>query len=190
MATGAGPLAARHPRLVTPVDSAVASVALMPALRLGTAAFRAGEISPEISWSTRSIQPNTNKVTVAQTSPRMANHVMCQINANPVTTAKKAVTKPLGLRGGTAIGSYCRRRRAEAVLFHFPKRIHGVHARQHGEVVMRRRRGGGPLQGAPVPGITGDIAARSRERMLTTSCAMVAMMPQRMTTAPTSATMR
>src|SRR5262249_10156808 len=41
-------------------------------------------------------------------APRAAIHQMCQISAKPVTTAKKALTKPVGVFFGTSIGSYLR----------------------------------------------------------------------------------
>jgi hypothetical protein len=35
----------------------------------------------------------------------MASHQMCQISAKPITVAKKAQTKPVGLLRGISIGS-------------------------------------------------------------------------------------
>ena len=59
----------------------------------------------EISRSRSSLQPNTRIVTAAARRPRIAIHQMCQISAKPVTTAKKAMTKPVGLLRGISMGS-------------------------------------------------------------------------------------
>ena len=50
----------------------------------------------EISCSRSSLQPNTRTATTAARRPRIAIHQICQISAKPVTTAKKAVMKPVG----------------------------------------------------------------------------------------------
>ena len=44
-------------------------------------------------------------VTNAPSAPRAANHQMCQIIAKPMTTAKKALTNPVGVFFGISIGS-------------------------------------------------------------------------------------
>src|ERR1700761_3491353 len=44
----------------------------------------------------------------APNTPTQANHQMCQIIAKPMTTAKKAVTKPVALFFGISTGSYLR----------------------------------------------------------------------------------
>ena len=44
----------------------------------------------------------------APNTPTLAIHQMCQIIAKPMTTAKKAVTKPVALFFGISIGSYLR----------------------------------------------------------------------------------
>src|SRR6185437_13111025 len=56
------------------------------------------------SWSR---QANTTNVAYAPASPSRTSHQMCQMSAKPVTTAKKAVTNPVGLLRGMWMGSYC-----------------------------------------------------------------------------------
>src|SRR5207302_2310556 len=58
-----------------------------------------------ISCSRFSLQPNTRTVIAAARRPRITIHQMCQISAKPVTTAKNAVTKPVGLLRGISIVS-------------------------------------------------------------------------------------
>ena len=59
----------------------------------------------EISRSRSSLQPNTRTVTAAARRPRIAIHQMCQISAKPVTTAKKAMMKPVALLRGISMAS-------------------------------------------------------------------------------------
>src|SRR3984957_1106825 len=65
----------------------------------------AANCSPDTSFSMRSIQPKATNVSEAQANPMIANHPICQISAKPVTTAKNAVTNPLGLLLGSSIDS-------------------------------------------------------------------------------------
>ena len=51
--------------------------------------------SAGISISSFSRNANTSSVTNAPSIPNAAIHQICQIRAKPVTTAKKAVTKPV-----------------------------------------------------------------------------------------------
>src|ERR1700757_3396337 len=44
----------------------------------------------------------------APNTPPLASHQMCQMSAKPMTTAKKAVTKPVALFFGISTGSYLR----------------------------------------------------------------------------------
>src|SRR5277367_2269140 len=56
-----------------------------------------------ISRSRFSLQPKTRTVTRMARRPRIANHEMYQIAEKPATTAKKAMTKPMGVLRGISI---------------------------------------------------------------------------------------
>src|SRR6266704_1475563 len=60
----------------------------------------------EISISSWRRKAKASSATKAPARPNAAIHQMCQIRAKPVTTAKKALTKPIGLFLGISIGSY------------------------------------------------------------------------------------
>src|SRR4029077_9654440 len=58
------------------------------------------------SNSVRLRNAKASSATNAPNRPRAAIHQMCQIIAKPMTTAKKALTKPVALFFGISIGSY------------------------------------------------------------------------------------
>src|SRR5262249_36139836 len=60
--------------------------------------------------SISSVRRNANASTAANPprTPTVASHQMCQIREKPTTTAKNALTKPIGLLFGISIGSYSR----------------------------------------------------------------------------------
>ena len=127
-------------------------------------------------------------------APRAAIHQMCQIRAKPVTTAKKALTKPVGLFFGTSIGSYCARLRWLTLRFARVCLLDpiGVSAGDTGQdckVPGRRRRRRGPFERAAVPGISGHVAELLRgARIDTTNCMIWQTTPAKMMTAPAAAT--
>ena len=72
--------------------------------------------SAGITYSSSSRQAKTTKVAKAPTKPeRSTIHQMCQISAKPITVAKKAQTKPVGLLRGISIGLVVAARRAGRV---------------------------------------------------------------------------
>src|SRR5262249_23700563 len=62
--------------------------------------------SAEISSSSLLRNAKARNATNAPSRPTPAIHQMCQISAKPVTTAKKALTKPIALFLGISIGTY------------------------------------------------------------------------------------
>ncbi len=61
--------------------------------------------SAGISYSVRSRQAKTTKVAKAPTKPAITIHQMCQISAKPITVAKNAQMKPVGLLRGISMAS-------------------------------------------------------------------------------------
>ena len=71
----------------------------------GRAASNRASSAAGISRSRSSLQPNVIATMTIAARPKTTSHQMCQIAANPNDTAKKAMTKPVGLLRGNSIAS-------------------------------------------------------------------------------------
>src|ERR1700758_2652502 len=149
-------------------------------------------LSAGISISSSSRKAKSSMATKMPSVPSAAIHQICQISAKPETTAKNAITKPIGLFFGISIAAYSparasRLRRADGCCFSFQNSSTSV----TGGSTAKFHAGGGEAVAhsrvRPFHGSAGALSF-SRLRIETTSWITWQTMPARMTTTPKAAT--
>ena len=113
---------------------------------------------------------------------------MYQISANPQTVASPARITPAPVFFGMWIGRNPSSGPVVAALLHVPPGIAVVHDRREGEVVGRRRRGGGPFERPGAPRVAGEVAQLVAPQIADRELDEERQaMPQAMSTAPIAA---